>query len=615
MTSRLAPPISPPAARASFAADRDVDAFVEALRRFENGELDAEGWRAYRIARGVYPQRQGDSVHMLRVKIPQGVASADQLRAFADVARRWSRGYGHVTTRQDLQLHFVRQEHLAPALRRLSEAGVTTVGACGNAVRNVVACHHAGVAPDEAFDVTPYAEAVSRWFLHHPRALLLPRKFKIAFEGCAEDHVTLPIHDIGFRARVRSEAGRTVRGFSVTVAGGTATLCAAGAPLIDFLPAGEALALAEAIVRVFDARGDRANRKRNRLKFLVRQLGLDAFRALLDGERARIAREGAPRLPFDPDRPPVEAPPAHPRPPAPTAEAIAARVTGALLGGPGEPPRIDATVRPAPGALEGFRRTNVRRQRQEAFSSVLVSLPQGDVSAEQLEALAALALSYGDGTVRFTNRGHATLRWIHDDEVGALHARLSAAGLARDGAGSAADVVACPGADSCRLAVTRTRGIARVIEDEVRSALGAAALSTALPVHVSGCPNGCSQHHVAAIGLQGSVRRLGTRVVPQYFVLVGGGAAGGSVGFGQLAARIPAGRVPAAVRALVALYLEARRGGESAGAFFARSLDAARGVLAPFQQLLLEGAREEELVEPGSSGPFRPGANDGDFAA
>ncbi|HVI95103.1 MAG TPA: hypothetical protein VM753_13915, partial [Anaeromyxobacter sp.] len=292
-------------ARPSFADAREIDAFVETLGRFERREIDADQWRAYRVARGAYGQRQ-EGVHMLRVKVPQGVLDAAQLRAIADAAARWSRGYGHVTTRQNVQLHFLRPADLEPAMRRLAEAGVTTSGAGGNAVRNVVACPLAGVSADELFDPTPYAEAMTRHFLRHPLGDALPRKFKIAFEGCAHDHVATPIQDLGFRARVRDEDGVPRRGFAVTVAGGTSSLCTSGSALVDFLPAGDVLALAEAVVRVFHARGDRLNKQRNRLKFLVRELGFDAFRALVEAELARVRASGAPRLPFDPERPPEE---------------------------------------------------------------------------------------------------------------------------------------------------------------------------------------------------------------------------------------------------------------------------------------------------------------------
>ncbi len=563
--------------RPTYADPAEIDAFVETLGRFERHEIDAEAWRAYRVVRGVYTQRQ-DGVHMLRVKIPQGIASGQQLRALAEVARRWSRGFGHVTTRQNFQHHFVRPGDLEPALRKLAEAGLTTAGAGGNAVRNVVACPWAGVSPTETFDVTPYAEAMTRHFLRHPLASTLPRKFKIAFEGCREDHVATPLHDLGFRARTD---GHGRRGFAVTVAGGTSSLCTSGAPLVDFLPAGEILALAEAVVRVFHARGDRLNKHRNRLKFLVRELGFEAFRSLVEEQRAAVTAERAPRLPFDPQRAPET--------PAPRAvHAVEARP---WVGTP---------------ALEAFQAGNVRAQRQRGFVVVAASVPQGDLTAAQLEALAGLAVTHGDGTVRFTSSGQVQLRWVRAEELAGLHEALCAVGLGRPGAGSAADVVSCPGSEACRLAVTHTRGIARAIEERLR-ACGGATLEVAFPVRVSGCPNGCSLHHAAAIGLQGSVRKIGGRAAPHYAVLVGGGVGEKGARFGTLAGKVPARRVPEAVERLVALYLAERDPAESAGDFMTRAKDRVVAALVDLRDLRSEDARAEDFVEPGLEQEFECG--------
>jgi sulfite reductase (NADPH) hemoprotein beta-component len=610
MTARLAPAETPPT---GYADPRDVDLFVETLRRFERREIDAEAWRAFRVVRGAYSQRQ-DGVHMLRVKLPQGVAGAAQLRALADVAARFSRGYGHVTTRQNFQLHFVRPADLEPAMRRLAEAGVTTLGAGGNAVRNVVACPLAGVAADEVFDVTPYADALTRHFLRHPLASSLPRKFKIALEGCAHDHVATAIQDLGFRARVRDEGGLPRRGFAVTVAGGTSSLCTSGTPLTEFVPAEDVLAVAEAVVRLFHARGDRTNKHRNRLKFLVRALGFETFRSLFLAELDAVRRGGAPALPFDPARPPEERPPAQARPPPPSPASVAARVGASPPRGPGEPPALHLDLAPRAADLERFLRTNVSPQRQPGFSIARVALPQGDVTAGQLEVAAELALAYGDGTVRVASGAGLVLRWVPTPDVPALHARLAAAGLHRDGAGSAADVVACPGADACRLAVTRTRGVARLVEERVR-ADGDEALSAPVPLAVSGCPNGCSGHHLAAIGLQGSARRLAGRAVPQYFVLVGGGVDGAGASFGKLAGKVPARRVPEAVAALVRLFLAERRPDEAAGPFFARALERAREIVAPLGELRVEDAEAEDYVEPGATEDFRPETQGGECAA
>jgi sulfite reductase beta subunit-like hemoprotein len=560
---------------ATFADAAEITSFAETLARFERGEIEAEAWRAYRVARGAYGQRQ-DGVHMLRVKVPQGAASSSQLRALAAVARRVSDGALHITTRQNVQLYFVRPADLEPAMRQLAEAGLTTSGSGGNTVRNVVACPYAGVAEDELFDVTPYAEAFTRHFLRHPLGQSLPRKFKVAFEGCREDHVGTAIQDLGFRARLRGEGPTSARGFAVTVAGGTSTLCTSGLLLLEFLPAGEILAVGEAVVRVFHVHGDRVNRQRNRLKFLVRSLGFEAFRELVLGELERTRNEGTPRLPFDPERPSDGEVSESPRGQAPVPPLVAPKPGVAPVAGPGRPsPSAGAASRPG-GTFESLAATNVRPQRQPGYSTATISLPQGNATGAQLEVVAWLAKAFGDGAVRFTGAGHLLMRWIRNGDLPALQARLASAGLGRDGAGSAADVLACPGADVCRLAVTETREPARLIEDEVRRTLATPGLEARFPVRMSGCPNGCSQHHVAAIGLQGSIRRADGEPTPHYLVLLGGYVHEGGAVFGQTAAKIPASLAPAVVARLASLYLEGRLDGEGAGAYLARDFDRAR---------------------------------------
>jgi sulfite reductase (NADPH) hemoprotein beta-component len=243
-------------ARLSFAQEADIDEFVDVLARFERGDIGPDEWRAFRLVRGTYGQRQTGDAQMLRVKIPQGILDGPQLEAMAEVAEQYSRGFGHITTRQNIQLHFLKLHDVEPVMRRLAEAGLTTREACGNSVRNITACPYAGVAADEPFDVTPYAEALTRYLLRHPLSAKLPRKFKIAFEGCTHDHIGAAINDIGWTARVRTVDGAVQRGFRVTVAGGTATLVRSGQELFDFAPVGEMLNIAEAIVRVFHKLGD-----------------------------------------------------------------------------------------------------------------------------------------------------------------------------------------------------------------------------------------------------------------------------------------------------------------------------------------------------------------------
>jgi sulfite reductase (NADPH) hemoprotein beta-component len=597
--------------RLSFADPADLEAFVDRLGKFERGEIGPDAWRSFRLVHGTYGQRQEGDLHMLRVKVPEGLLTAAQLEALADVVERHGRGFGHVTTRQNLQVHFVKLADVPVALERLARAGITTREACGNSVRNVTACPYAGVAPDEVFDVTPYAEALTRHFLRHPLSSSLPRKFKVAFEGCPEDHAETAIHDIGFRALLRGSA----RGFALAAGGGTATLPVAASLLLDFLPASGILSAAEAILRVFHRLGDREHRERNRMKFLVRQLGWDGFRREVLRELAEIEAGGGIPLPFPADRPPEEAAPDWPRPEPPAPDAIATAVRGQALRGPGVVPAVEPH-HPSRAEYEGWAATNVRRQRQAGFAAAAVTLPLGDVTAEQLRALAALSRSYADGAARFTSTQDLLLRWVPEEDLPALHLRLAAAGLARPGAGTVLDVVSCPGAESCRLAVTQSRGLGRLLEDHLRSSPRALALAPDLSIRASGCPNGCSRHHVAGIGFQGSVRKVGDRPVPQYFVLVGGASRGPAARFGRLAAKIPARRIPEAVDRLLALYERDRKPGESATDFFGRvAIDTAREALRGLADIDAATTRPEDFVDLGEDRDFHASTLEGECAA
>src|SRR6185503_11501511 len=301
------------------------------LDRYERGELTPDQWRAFRLVRGAYGQRQSGDAQMMRVKIPQGILDVDQLGALADVAERWSRGFGHLTTRQNVQLHFVKLGDVEAAMRRLAEAGLTTREACGNSLRNVTACPYAGVARDEVFDVTPYAEGLTRYFLRHPLSSTLPRKFKVGFEGCPEDHALVAINDLGLHARFKDGA----RGFRITVAGGTAIMCRSGFELFDFLPAGQILEVGEAVLRVFHKLGDREHKQRNRMKFMIKTLGFERWREEFDQALADVRRDVAPRLAFDPEAAPVEAVPDWRRPQPPAAETVGAQAAAAVVRGPG----------------------------------------------------------------------------------------------------------------------------------------------------------------------------------------------------------------------------------------------------------------------------------------
>src|SRR5258707_11171431 len=285
-------------ARLSFADANDIEEFVTTLERYERGELTADQWRAFRLVRGTYGQRQAEDAQMLRVKIPQGILTGDELIGLTEVGARFSAGFGHITTRQNVQFHFVTLHDVEPAMRLLADAGLTTREACGNSVRNITACPFAGVAADERFDVTPYAEALTRYLLRHPLSSTLPRKFKIAFGGCETDHVYTAINDLGFRAVLGPDGGR---GFRVSAGGGTAILVTSAALLHEFLPASEVFRAAEAVLRVFKRFGDYQHKQRNRMKFMIRELGWTRW--LEEYERELTAcrlRGDVPTLEIDP---------------------------------------------------------------------------------------------------------------------------------------------------------------------------------------------------------------------------------------------------------------------------------------------------------------------------
>jgi len=602
--------------RLSFADEAEIDDFVATLERFERGELSPEKWRVYRLVRGTYGQRQSGDAQMLRVKIPQGMLDAAQLCAFADACEHYSRGFAHITTRQNIQLHFVKLGDVEHAMRRLASAGLTTREACGNSVRNITACPYAGVAADEVFDVTPYAEALTRYLLRHPLSSTLPRKFKIAFEGCAQDHAVTAINDIGWRARVRVEDGREIRGFHVTVGGGTATLPKSGDTLFDFLPAAEMFEVVEAILRTYHRLGDYEHKQRNRMKFLIRSLGFGAWRAAFDDQLANVRAEGPLLLPFDPDAPPVEAPPDWVRSTPPSVAESASRAASAQVRGPGIVPERRRALPVLPSDYLRWQTTNARPQKQDGYAIVTVTVPLGDLTGAQLRVLADLALGYGDGAVRVTHDQDLLFRWVPAADVPELYRRLAAAGLGLADANTLADVTSCPGAEACRLAVTQSRGLGKLLGEFLRGRGDLVAAVPGLNIKISGCPNGCGQHHIAGIGFQGSVRKVAGRAVPQYFVMLGGGVDDSGATFGRLAAKIPARRVPDALERLIALYAKERADGESALAFFRRvEVSRAKALLTDLETLTDADAVPADFVDLGEDTEFKVEIQEGECVA
>ena len=597
-------------ARLDFASELDIDEFVETLGKFERGEMPADQWRRFRLVRGTYGQRQ-DGVQMLRVKAPQGVVSSSQMRAFAGVASRYSRGFCHITTRQNIQFHFVLLKNVEAAMRELAQEGLTTREACGNSVRNITGCPYAGTSETEIFDPSPYAETVTRYFLRHPLSGVLPRKFKIAFEGCAEDHAVTAINDIGWRARIVD--GR--KGWKVTVAGGTSILPVNGYVLYEFLPVEQMLEVAEAIVRVFHKYGDFKHPQRNRMKFIIRAIGWDAYRAHFEEELEAFRREGGARLPFDPAAVTSEGAPDWEPAAPPTLQHVAA-MAATPMRGPGIYP---GTVRlqPMSDAYLRWMRRNVTRQRQPGYCHVAVRLPLGDFTAGQMRVLADLADAYADGTMRLTVEQNVLFRWVTTESIEPFYQRLAAAGLHSPDALSMSDVVSCPGAESCRLAVTQSRGLGRVLTEYFSARPELVDLVPSGNIRISGCPNGCGQHHIGALGFQGSVRKVGGRAVPQYFVLVGGGVTDEGAHFGKVVAKVPARRIVEAAGRLVDLYREQRESEtEDLGAFYRRiqpSIAADR--LKDLAELNANETTPDDFIDLGESQAFDPVVMDGECSA
>jgi sulfite reductase (NADPH) hemoprotein beta-component len=573
-----------------FADLKDVDDFVDGLRKFESGEWTPDQFKLHRLNRGTYGQRQAD-VNMLRIKFPLGCGTAEQLEAVADVAEQYSRGFGHVTTRQAIQLHFMKLGTVPDAQRRLAAAGLTTKEACGNTVRNVTGCGMAGCCADEAFDVTPYGHAVVRNFLRRPANQQLPRKFKIAFSGCADDCAMGAINDVGLTARVENG----VRGFRVKVAGGLSTTPENAHTLYDFLPSDRLLGVIEAIVAVFDANGNRQNKSRARLKYVVRKHGFAGFKALFDKALAEIEAAGDAVRAIDPS--PGELLTRAPALPVASGAAAVLEVTDAFA---------------------HWKRTNVRAQKQRGFSAVTVRLRRGDMTSAQLRGVARLARTYADGQVRLTIDQNLMLRFVADTRLALLYQELTALGLGEADARTIADVTSCPGAESCNLAVTSSRELASALTERLSAPNGSAEAVEAckqLTIKISGCPNSCGQHHIANIGFHGGMRRVGGRVVPEYTLHLGGGVDGDGAVFGRTVVKVPARRAPDALLALLRQYLAQRQPGEAPLAFFRRvDGDAVKAALGDLVKMDEQSARPEDFLDLGDTTEFVVDTKDGECA-
>ena len=539
----------------------ELDDFEAQVRRFQAGEWDSTDFMAFRLRQGVYGQRQPDA-QMVRVKVPFGGLTAEQLDALGEFAGVYAPlNKGHVTTRENFQFHHVPLADTPAIMRLIGDVGLSTREACGNTVRNVTGCAMAGVCADEPFDVTPYAAAYSRYFVRHPFTQALPRKFKTAFSGCERDCAITSIHDMGFIPRV--ENGR--RGFKVLTGGGTSIMARIAPTLYEFVPAEEYLKITEAVIRVFHQSNElRKNRMKARIKFLIARVGIDEFRGMVEEE---LAQPWA-RKSFDPtsllfiDDEAADAP----------SLSAAYRTNGHVPD------------------FERWRETNVEAQKQDGYRTVTVKLPLGDIQADQFHDLADMARRYAGGRARITHQQNLAFRWVPEQALYEVWEELNRIGLAESGAHEITDVVACPGTDSCKLGITSSMGLGRAVGRTLQDMKIEDPLIRQMHVKMSGCPNGCGQHHIADIGFHGAAAKAPGGQVPAYELFLGGSYEDADSRLGlRVKTKVPAKRVPDALRKVIDFYRQERDGEEQFKDF------AARIGAAAFEPLLSEFKETPEL--------------------
>ncbi len=551
----------------------EVDAFETDIRLRKQGKLDERLFAETRLRRGAYGQRYDngqrhdgekiqrvvypsgdltkgpntmwDAPGMQRIKIPGGGLNPDQLEVLAELAEEYSDGIAHVTTRQDFQLHYVHIEDTPSVMRRLAAASITTREACGNSVRNVTACPYAGVCQDETFDVSRHSRALSKFLLGHPDCQNFGRKFKPAFSGCSQHACALVnMHDLGFVATRRGQNGTEKLGFQAYVGGGLGAVPYQAKLFDDFVPEEEILPLAQAIALVFARLGEKKNRNRARLKFLIQDLGIERFRELVREERSNLAPD--PRwTSFVKEAGQVEEAPLHPA---------------------GEWPAS------ATGEFRQWLKTNIRPQKQAGYVVVTVALPLGDITANQLRSLADIARRFTRGTVRTTVEQNFVIRWVAQGDLQEIYQALKGVGLGQCGASALVDIVSCPGTDTCKLGISSSRGLAAELRKRLlQKSFELDEVVQNLHIKISGCFNSCGQHHVADLGFYGVSRKIGGYAVPHFQVVLGGEWENNAGSYGLPIVAVPSKNIPEVVTRLIDAYMRGRNQGEKFKGFVQRT--------------------------------------------
>lgn len=513
--------------------EKDIVELERKIRLFREGKIDEEKFRSLRLARGVYGQRQ-PGVQMIRIKLPYGRVTGNQLKRICEVSEKYSTGKLHITTRQDIQIHYVSLDETPQLWADLERDDVTLREACGNTVRNVTASEVAGIDPTEPFDVTPYADAVFRYFLRNPVCQEMGRKFKMAFSSSDEDTALSYLHDLGFIPKVRVEEGKELRGFKVLLGGGLGSQPRHADVIADFLRIDELIPFIEGVLRVFDRHGERARRLKARMKFLINEIGVESFLQLVEEEKKALPYKS---YPIDVDD--FEASKTLPN------------------------PQVPDIAEPLDLSYEQWKATNIIPQKQQGYVAIGVKVLLGDFTTDQARAIGELAQQYANNEIRFTLRQNFLIRDVKEELVPFFYQELKKIGLADYGYNSLGDITACPGTDTCNLGIASSTGIARELEKVIAAEYPQYLTNKELTIKISGCMNACGQHNMAHIGFQGMSLKAGKTVFPALQVLLGGGTLGDGRGrFADKVIKIPSKRGPQALRVLLDDFAQYQEEGE-----------------------------------------------------
>jgi len=530
--------------RVNWAKIEEAENFAKTVKLYRQGKIDDDIFRRFRLQHGAYGTRLTDDYAMVRIKIPAGEIYPNQLEKIAQLSETFSIGSAHISTRQNIQLHWVILEDVSEIMRGLSEVGLTSREACGNTVRNVMCSPLAGVCNDEEFDVTPYAIATAKFLLRNPLNQNLPRKFKFNFT-CCEKHGMARIVDVGLIPATRELDGKTQRGFKIFLGGGLGNKSFVGHHLEDFTPEEDILYTSIAVLRIFDRMGNRKNMARNRMRYLVDEMGWEKFQNLILKERAIVRATQSVIVKLDVDYTPNE---------------IKRPLSVS-----------DTDGKPAPEGYSRWLKTSTFKQKQAEHYSVFVNLEAGDITANQLNALAKICREFSaEGFARNGFSQEVVFRWIHESDLPRLYSKLLEVGLANPGSLTMASPIGCSGTTSCNLAITNSHRLAKEIQrkflelkldtdDDLRDST----------IKISGCPNSCGQHEVATIGFYGGGARVGKDMYPTYQMSLGGRSDGEAM-LGVICMRVPAKRIIQVLLKTIEIFKNNKKSGDTLSSWINR---------------------------------------------